>query len=59
MIASRLGHSSVRTVLDVFGHLFQGLDRDIAAALDDPSDAARAHFVPTSGTERVVNFPKR
>ncbi len=28
VIASRLGHTSVKTVLDVYGHLYEGLDRN-------------------------------
>ncbi len=36
VIASRLGHTSVRTVLDVYGHLYDGLDRDAADALAAP-----------------------
>ncbi|MFC2176979.1 tyrosine-type recombinase/integrase [Actinomycetota bacterium] len=57
VIASRLGHTSVRTVLDVYGHLFEGLDRDIADSLDAPSDAPAAYSQPTSGQERVIDFP--
>ncbi|MBM3695266.1 MAG: site-specific integrase [Actinobacteria bacterium] len=34
VIASRLGHISVRTVLDVYGHLFEGLDEAAATALN-------------------------
>jgi integrase len=34
VIASRLGHTSVRTVLDVYGHLFEGLDEAAAVALN-------------------------
>jgi integrase len=57
VIASRLGHTSVRTVLDVYGHLFEGLDRDIADSLDAPSDAPRAYFLPTLGQNKVIEFP--
>ncbi len=39
VIASRLGHTSVRTVLDVYGHLYEGLDRGAADALKSPWDA--------------------
>jgi hypothetical protein len=59
VIASRLGHTSVRTVLDVYGHLFEGLDRDIADSLDAPSDTPAAYFLPTSGQKRVIDFPTR
>ncbi len=57
VIASRLGHTSVRTVLDVYGHLFEGLDRDIADSLGAPSEAARAYPQPTSEPKRVIDFP--
>lgn len=40
VVASRLGHTSVRTVLDVYGHLYEGLDRDAADALASPWDAS-------------------
>jgi len=36
VITARLGHTSVKTVLDVCGHLSEGLDRDAAATLDPP-----------------------
>ena len=35
MIADRLGHSSVRTVLDVYGHLYEGADEAAAERLDE------------------------
>jgi integrase len=56
VIASRLGHTSVRTVLDVYGHLFEGLDRDIADSLGAPSDDPRAYLEPTSGPKRVIGL---
>ena len=40
VIAARLGHKSVRTVLDVYGHLYEGLDRGAADALLPPWEAA-------------------
>jgi len=33
-IAARLGHASVRPVLEVCGHLYQGLDQAAADRLD-------------------------
>jgi len=36
VIASRLGHTSVKTVLDVYGHLYEGLDRNAADTLEPP-----------------------
>jgi integrase len=34
LIADRLGHTSVRTVLDVYGHLYEGADQAAAEGLD-------------------------
>ena len=36
VIASRLGHTSVKTVLDVYGHLYECLDRNAADTLNPP-----------------------
>jgi hypothetical protein len=33
-IAGRLGHKSARTVLDVYGHLYEGLDQAAAERLN-------------------------
>ena len=35
VIADRLGHTSVQTVLDVYGHLYDGADEAAAQRLDD------------------------
>lgn len=35
VIQERLGHASIRTTLDVYGHLFEGLDQAAADALDE------------------------
>jgi integrase len=40
VIAARLGHTSVTTVLDVYGHLYDGLDRSAADTLAPPWDAS-------------------
>lgn len=34
VIQARLGHASIRTTLDLYGHLMEGLDEAAAAALD-------------------------
>ena len=34
-IADRLGHTSVRTVLDVYGHLYEGTDKAAAERLNE------------------------
>jgi len=46
-------------VLDVYGHLFEGLDRDIADSLDAPSEAPPAYFLPTSDQQRVIDLPQQ
>lgn len=35
LIQQRLGHSSIKTTLDVYGHLFPGMDEAAAEALND------------------------
>lgn len=35
VIQERLGHGSISTTMDIYGHLFEGLDRAAADALDD------------------------
>ena len=40
VISRRLGHASIRTTYDVYGHLFEGRDRDASEALE----AARARI---------------
>lgn len=58
-IAKRLGHTSVRTVLDVYGHLFDGLDRQVADQLDE---TFRDRGVPSlflSDRGNVVALPSR
>ena len=34
-IAARLGHKSVRTVLDVYGHIYEGIDEAAADRLEE------------------------
>ena len=49
VIAARLGHTSVKTVLDVYGQLSEGLDRDAADTLEPPwsrSDVHTLHAAP-------------
>ena len=41
VIADRLGHTSVRTVLDVYGHLYQGADEAAAERLEESIVASR------------------
>jgi len=48
VIQSRLGHASITTTLNTYGHLFEGLDEAAADRLDDtwnqaPAPTARPH----------------
>jgi integrase len=52
VIAARLGHTSVKTVLDVYGHLSEGLDRDAADTLEPPWTDSDVHAMCTRRTER-------
>ena len=55
VIADRLGHSSVRTVLDVYGHLYEGADEAAAERLDEQiASYSRPKRVP----DVVVRIPK-
>ena len=56
VIADRLGHKSVRTVLDVYGHLYQGADEAAAAALDEQ---IASYSRPERVLDRVVDLPKK
>lgn len=40
VISQRLGHASIRTTYDIYGHLFEGRDRQAADALE--ADRARS-----------------
>lgn len=42
LIADRLGHTSVRTVLDVYGHLYEGADQAAAEGLEAQIAAIQA-----------------
>ena len=42
LIADRLGHTSVRTVLDVYGHLYEGADQAAAESLEAQIAAIQA-----------------
>jgi integrase len=54
VIAARLGHTSVKTVLDVYGHLYEGLDRQAAEGLEAPWSATMAgRRPPVRGTGGV------
>ncbi len=56
VIADRLGHTSVKTVLDVYGHLYEGADGDAADRLDEQiASYSRPERVPA----RVVDIAEK
>ncbi len=57
VIANRLGHSSVRTVLDCYGHLMPGMDEAAAARVDAAySDRPVADLSPIRAGD-ILQFP--
>ncbi|MBK5267645.1 MAG: tyrosine-type recombinase/integrase, partial [Acidimicrobiia bacterium] len=52
VIASRLGHTSVKTVLDAYGHLYEGLDRTAANTLNPPWDPSHVDAMWTQTNKR-------
>ncbi|HUP17550.1 MAG TPA: tyrosine-type recombinase/integrase [Acidimicrobiia bacterium] len=56
VVARRLGHTSVRTVLDVYGHLFEGIDQDAADRLDESVRNAGADQVRTKRRPKVIDL---
>ena len=44
VIQERLGHASIRTTLDTYGHLFEGLDEAAAEALDSAARGVSVGF---------------
>jgi integrase len=52
VIAARLGPTSVKTVLDVYSHLSEGLDRDAADTLKPPWTDSDVHAMCTRHPER-------
>jgi integrase len=53
VISRRLGHASIRTTYDVYGHLFEGRDQEASAALE----AARARSLADSPRTRGRSGP--
>ena len=56
VIQSRLGHASIKTTLDTYGHLFEGLDEAAAQRLDDLALERIAHETRTEGDGRVFHL---
>ncbi len=57
-IADRLGHTDVRTVLNVYGHLFQGLDEVTADRLEDARNATQTGRVRDEPRGAVLPFER-
>jgi integrase len=50
VISKRLSHASIRTTYDVYGHLFEGRDREAADTLETArAEAVAAQVRPKSG----------
>ena len=60
-IQARLGHASITTTLNVYGHLFPSLDVALAERLDDVRADALAARVRRArpGEQVVVELPRR
>jgi integrase len=56
IIQTRLGHSSIQVTLDLYGHLFEGLDEAAATRLDETFVANRADQTRTKRDRAVVSL---
>jgi integrase len=56
VIQSRLGHASIRTTLDTYGHLFEGLDEAAAERLDEAWTGSAAGWMRDEGGGEVVEW---
>ena len=59
VIQTRLGHSSIQVTLDLYGHLFEGLDEAAAERLDEMFAANRADQIRTKPDQTVVELASR
>ncbi len=57
VIQQRLGHASIRTTLDTYGHLFDGLDEAAADRLDEVFRASHVDRLWTESIPQVVSLP--
>jgi len=58
-IADRLGHESTRTVFDVYGHLYEGLDGAATDRLEQARNASRADQTRTKRDPGAIELPTR
>lgn len=59
VIQGRLGHASIKTTLDTYGHLFEGLDEAAADRLDKVWRSAAVDAVWTRRDWEVIEFKGR
>jgi integrase len=59
VIQTRLGHSSIQVTLDLYGHLFEGLDEAAAGRLDETFAANRADQIRTKTDQTVVELSSK
>jgi integrase len=58
-IQARLGHASIRTTLDIYGHLFEGLDEAAADRLEEAYRQADVVRMWSPDPAPVVSLPQR
>jgi integrase len=58
-IADRLGHESTRTVFDVYGHLYEGVDEAATDRLERVRNASRADQARTKRGPEVIELSTR
>ena len=59
VIQERLGHASIKTTLDTYGHLFDGLDEAAAERLDASWRDSPVDALWTQGGRGVIELPSR
>jgi len=57
VIQARLGHASIKTTLDTYGHLFDGLDEAAADRLDEVWRASAVEFLVPQAEAVLVRLP--
>lgn len=58
-VADRLGHESTRTVFDVYGHLYEGVDEAATDRLEQLRNDSRADQARTKRGPEVVELSSR
>lgn len=58
-IAERLGHASIKLTMDLYGHLFEGFDRESADRMQKIFGQHRPAESAANGAPKVVALPGR